>query len=132
MIVVDTNVIAYLFLPGTYTKNSEALLRAYPLWVAPYLWRSEFRNILATYVRAEQLRENIAQSIYLAAENLLRGKEYSVNGDRVLQIAFATKLSGYDCEFIALAERLNCSLVSSDKKLLKASDGRGKNLLEYN
>lgn len=58
MIVIDTNVIAYLFLPGNYTKNSEALLRADPLWAAPYLWRSEFRNILATYVRKKIARKH--------------------------------------------------------------------------
>lgn len=81
---------------------------------------------------AKKLQENIAQSIYLAAENLLRGKEYSVNGDRVLQIAFTTKLSEYDCELIALAEHLNCYLVSSDKKLLKGAEGRTKSLLEFN
>ena len=51
MIVVDTNVIAYLFLPGEYTPLAERLLQKDPDWVAPVLWRSELRNVFALYVR---------------------------------------------------------------------------------
>lgn len=131
MIVVDTNVIAYLFLPGTFTENSEALFRSDPQWAVPYLWRSEFRNILATYVRAQKLGKESSHEIYLGAENMLRGREFAVNGDHVLELAFLTKLSGYDCEFMALAEQLNCPLVTSDKKLLKSSKGYGKNLSDF-
>ena len=38
---VDTNVIAYLWLPGKRTAAAERLLKD---WNAPLLWRSEFRN----------------------------------------------------------------------------------------
>lgn len=51
MIVVDSNVLAYLYLPGTYTAAAESLLEQEPNWAAPILWRSEFRNILAGYMR---------------------------------------------------------------------------------
>ena len=42
MIVVDTNVIAYLFLTGQYSDLSERLLEHDPDWMAPRLWRSVF------------------------------------------------------------------------------------------
>ena len=51
MIVVDTNVLAYLYLPGEQTLDAKSLFQREPEWVAPPLWRSEFRNILAAYVR---------------------------------------------------------------------------------
>ncbi len=47
MIVVDSNVLAYLYLPGEYTAAAEVLLEHDSDWAAPILWRSEFRNILA-------------------------------------------------------------------------------------
>ncbi len=51
MIVVDANVLAHLHLPGEHTSAAEALLGNHPGWAAPVLWRSGFRNILASYVR---------------------------------------------------------------------------------
>ena len=47
MIVVDSNVLASLYLPGEYTAAAEVLLEHDSDWAAPILWRSEFRNILA-------------------------------------------------------------------------------------
>ena len=55
MIVVDSNILAYLYLPGEFTAAAEALLEREPEWAAPPLWRSEFRNILAGYVRRKML-----------------------------------------------------------------------------
>ena len=51
MIVVDTNVIAYLLIPGKRTQASERLLKVDPEWVAPALWLDEFTNILCNYER---------------------------------------------------------------------------------
>ncbi len=50
MIVVDTNIITYLFLPTDYTEQAEQLFRQARMWTAPVLWRSEFRNVLAHYI----------------------------------------------------------------------------------
>ena len=51
MIVVDSNILAYLYLPCEYTGAAETLMEQHPDWAAPILWRSEFRNILAGYLR---------------------------------------------------------------------------------
>jgi predicted nucleic acid-binding protein len=55
MIVVDSNVLAYLYLPGDRTADAEALLERESEWAVPVLWRSEFRNILAGYTRRKAL-----------------------------------------------------------------------------
>ena len=55
MIVVDTNVLAYLWLPGIRTQAAERLLKKDPDWNAPLLWRSEFRNVLAGCLRRGDL-----------------------------------------------------------------------------
>lgn len=51
MIVVDTNVIAHLWVPNDRRADVHALLERHGRWFAPILWRSEFRNILAGYLR---------------------------------------------------------------------------------
>lgn len=37
MIVVDTNILAYLYLPGDHTAQAEGLLEQGPQWSAPVL-----------------------------------------------------------------------------------------------
>jgi predicted nucleic acid-binding protein len=51
MIVVDTNTLAYLYLNSDESAQAEQLLTLEPEWIAPRLWKSEFRNILALYLR---------------------------------------------------------------------------------
>lgn len=131
MIVVDTNVIAYFWLPGDFTSMAEVALRRDPDWIAPYFWRSEFRNVLATYVRAKQLKPGDAKTIYLNAETMLRGREYAVAGSAALDLAFSSNLSAYDCEYVALAEEFNCRLVTSDKKIVKAFAKKAILLLDF-
>lgn len=120
MIVVDSNVLVYLYLPGEYTADAEALLESDPEWAAPVLWRSEFRNVLAGYMRRKTLTFDQACSVQNEAENLLDGSEFEVDSHVVLELVRDSECSAYDCEFIALATKLNTKLVTMDKKVLRA------------
>lgn len=120
MIVVDTNIVAYLYLPGDFTARAETLLKQDPEWAAPLLWRSEFRNILAGYMRRKTLTFDQAREIQLEAEGLLAGNEHEVDSQRVLELVRDSDCSAYDCEFAALASRLGVKLMTMDAKLLKA------------
>ena len=55
MIVVDTNVLAYLLLPYELSVHADALYERDPEWAAPIFWRSEFRNLLGGYLRRKAL-----------------------------------------------------------------------------
>ena len=120
MIVVDSNIIAYLYLPGEFTPAAEALLKRDPEWAAPLLWRSEFRNILAGYLRRGTLTFQQAAATQREAESLLAGAEFEVDSFSVLELVRDSNCSAYDCEFIALAQRLETQLVTMDAKLLRA------------
>ena len=120
MIVVDTNVLAYLYLPTEFSAQAEALLERDADWAAPVLWRSEFRNILAGYMRRRALSFADACALQAEAEDLLAGNEHEVDSKDVLELVRTSDCSAYDCEFAALALRLGVKLVTMDRKLLKA------------
>ena len=120
MIVVDSNVLAYLYLPGAYSTAAEALLEQDSDWAAPILWRSEFRNILAGYLRRKAITFEQAISLQREAESLLEGAEFELESLAVLELVRDSDCSAYDCEFIALAMKLDTKLVTMDKKLLRA------------
>jgi predicted nucleic acid-binding protein len=120
MIVVDTNVIAYLWLPGARTAAAERLLKRDSDWNAPLLWRSEFRNVLAGYLRRRDVKLETALQIADGAEEQMRGREFSVSSAEVLARAAESGCSAYDCEFVVLAEELGVPLITSDEKLAKS------------
>ena len=120
MIVVDSNVLLYLYLPGEYTAKAEALLRKDPVWAAPVLWRSEFRNVLAGYMRRKALTFEQACALQGEVESLMAGSEFELDSQAVLELVRDSDCSAYDCEFVALATQLNTKLVTMDKKVLRA------------
>ena len=120
MIVVDTNVVAYLWLPGDMTSTAERVLKRDAEWAAPLLWRSEFRSILTGAVRHKAMTLDRAAAIAAAAADHLRGREFSVDSGRVLALAVRSGCSAYDCEFVALANDLGVSLVTNDRQVLEA------------
>jgi predicted nucleic acid-binding protein len=118
VIVVDTNILVYLLLPGERTAQAERVFRRDPVWAAPRLWRSEFRDVLAVYMRRGQLALDQALRLMEAAESLMQGQEYETASLRVLSVVAGTRCSAYDGEFVALAQDLGLSLVTSDARLL--------------
>ncbi|MEO5660220.1 MAG: type II toxin-antitoxin system VapC family toxin [Polaromonas sp.] len=119
MIVVDSNILAYLYLPGDFTEQAEKLLAQDPDWVAPVLWRSEFRNILAGFMRRGVLTFDQAYAIQCEAEALLNAREYEMSSYAVLELVRQSDCSAYDCEFVALAVKLGVQLATMDKKVLR-------------
>ena len=117
MIVADTNLIAYLLIRGQHSEQAEAVYTKDPRWVAPLLWRSEFRNILAVYIRKGLMDLNDAYEIMGQAERLMAGQEFEVVSAGVLQLAASSGRSAYDCEFVALAQNLGVTMVTSDRML---------------
>ena len=120
MIVVDANVIAYLHLVGEFTDRAEALLKKDPEWAAPLLWRSEFRNLLAGYMRRKTLTFEETRELQAEAESLMAGSEHEVDSQSVLELVRDSECSAYDCEYVALAEHLGVKLISAYAKLCKA------------
>jgi len=120
VIVADTNVIAYLLIPSPFTAMAERVYARDPEWVAPTLWRSEFRNVLSLYMRRSLLSLDQAVALHDEADDLLRGHEFEVISADVLSLARDSGCSAYDCEFVALARFLGVPLVTADRRLAQA------------
>ena len=120
MIVVDTNVVAYLWLPGDMTAAAEQALRQDAEWAVPLRWRSEFRSILTGAVRHKKLSLDRATTMAAAAEDHLRNREFAVDSGHVLELADASGCTAYDCEFVALAADLGVRLITPDRAILRA------------
>lgn len=118
MIVVDTNVIGYLYLTGDRSGQSEAALRRDSAWAAPLLWRSELANVLASYLRSKRLSLADAQGIMSKALDRMNGREFAVGPLHALALAEASGCSAYDCEFVALAQDLAVPLITVDQELI--------------
>jgi predicted nucleic acid-binding protein len=131
MIVVDTNIIAYLYLESDRSAQAERLLEKDAQWSAPLLWRSEFRNVLAFYIRRDYLSLEAAQAILKEALMLMKGREYEVASFQVMEFVASSECSAYDCEFVALAEDLGLPLVTADKKILTEFPQISVSLDEY-
>jgi predicted nucleic acid-binding protein len=119
MIVVDTNIIVYLYISGDRSQQVENLLSKDPEWTAPELWLSEFRNVLSLYLRQNLLTFTEILLILQQAEALLAQNEYKVASTEVMALVNTSNCSAYDCEFVALAQHLDVRLVTVDNKIIK-------------
>jgi predicted nucleic acid-binding protein len=123
MIVVDTSVIASLWVPNDMEELAYEVLRKDPDWVVPLLWRSELRNVLALYLRKNILELSTVLQAMQEAEHLMESNAYEVNSTQVLQLVHNSGCSAYDCEFVALADDLGVHLVSFDKQICREFSG---------
>lgn len=96
---------------GVWKKDSN--------WIVPPLWKSEFRNILAQYVRHKKLSLSESQALLKEAETILEQKVYEVDSDWVLRLVNKSSCSAYDCEYVSLAQRFGVLLVTADKEVLR-------------
>jgi predicted nucleic acid-binding protein len=119
MIVVDTDVIAAFWIRSGRTPEALRLRRHDPEWIAPLLWRSEFRSVLRQYMVSGYI--GYAQAVLIAgkAEANMHGKEYAVDSADVLRLVEETGHSAYDCEFVALAEAFGLTLVTGDRRIAR-------------
>ena len=120
MIVVDTNILIYLYLPSPQAEQCHELLERDANWACPAIWRSEFGNTLLLYLRKKIVASDFALQAINAAESLIGGNEIESNAAEVISLAMSSGCTFYDCEFAAAAKSLSTVLVTEDKALLKA------------
>ncbi len=117
MIVADTNLIVYLFITGDQTSLAQEVLAKDPHWIVPPLWQSEFRNVIAGYIRRGMTIIQ-AKQIMTDAMLTLENRQVIPSSEKILDLISKSDCTAYDCEFIALAQQVGILLVTADKQLL--------------
>jgi len=119
MIVVDTSIIAHLWIPSQYSDLTKQLLTIDRDWISPYLWKSEFRNVVFKYLRKDLIEKNKALEITSFAEEFMLHREYEVPSKEIVSLGINSKLSAYDCEFVCLAKLKDVNLITLDREISK-------------
>jgi predicted nucleic acid-binding protein len=120
VIVTDTNLIAYFAIRDAHSELADAVFETDPVWVAPLLWRSEFRSTLAKQIWHAGMSLEAALVALHSAEEVIGGREYRVSSEKVLELAAQSRCTAYDCEYVALAQDLGVPLVTADRQVLRA------------
>ena len=120
MIVVDSNVIAYLFIEGEKTALARQVLQLDSRWAVPLLWRHEFLNVLATFARYNTATFDEVSEIWLQAFAFASQGEYETDMGSALEIAVAQKVRACDAQYVSLARNLQVQFVSEDRRLVAA------------
>lgn len=118
MIVADANMLVAIWVQGDFSKTSLSILNKEREWIAPILWRSEFRSALRKYLKANIIDSTNANRMMSEALNLMQNREYSVDSYSVIELISKTTISAYDAEYVALAQETGSRLVTFDKKLI--------------
>ncbi|HNW59476.1 MAG TPA: type II toxin-antitoxin system VapC family toxin [bacterium] len=118
MIVVDAQMIAALLLKSEKTKLARRVLQKDDEWIAPLLWRSEFRQLLAFYLRKNVLTLRQASLIMQEAESLMQGGQFEIPSLEILTVCGKYDCSAYAAEYAALALEQGVPLVTMDKMYL--------------
>jgi predicted nucleic acid-binding protein len=119
VIVVDTNVLAYLLIEGNRTKAAQDLYAKDPDWQSEAFVLVELTNILTTYTRTGALTRDQVVKLLAEAETLLPLLP-SVSHHEAYEAAVEFGISAYDARFIALARQVKSKLVTEDATLRKA------------
>ena len=119
MVLVDTNILAYLIIEGDRTASAQKLFERDADWCSEAFLMVEFSNVLATYVRTKALTQAQGTRLLTEAQALL-STLHNMTNTQALETAMQYEISAYDARFISLARHLKLKLVTEDAKLRAA------------
>ncbi|HEX8696052.1 MAG TPA: hypothetical protein VF746_26790 [Longimicrobium sp.] len=123
MIVVDSDLMAGLCVPGLDPALARRLRAREPRWAMPRVWRARFRDVVAALVRAGRLPLDEAVKLEGIAASALHTSDVESSGKVVLRLVVESGCPAELCEFVWLARALDVPLVTTLPALLAAFPG---------
>ena len=130
MVLIDTNILAYLLIDGEQTEAARRLRRSDPDWRSEAFIMAEFTNVLVRYTLGKRITLALAQDLLEKAGTLLDGKLGRISHAQVLTTAAQHRVTAYDARFLAVAQRVGLRLVTEDNKLRTAAPALTQSLAE--
>lgn len=130
MLLVDTNIVAFLLIEGDHTEAARELRTRDPDWRSEAFLLVEFTNVLASSIATKRMTLSLAGDFLAKAAALFDGKLARLPHASVLAIAARHRVSAYDARFLALADLLESRLVTEDARLRGAAPSLTQSLAE--
>jgi len=131
MIVVDSNIVAARNLTSSLTSEAKQVEEKDPVWIVPVLWRYEFQNILASAIKAKQIKPEQALNIWERVSNILIENEYEPSVSKVVNLVAQYGITAYDGQFIAAALEMGIQCVTEDRELQEKFPGIAISMNEF-
>ncbi|OGP54901.1 MAG: hypothetical protein A2162_01255 [Deltaproteobacteria bacterium RBG_13_52_11b] len=123
MIVVDSNIITARNLTTSLTSKAQQVEEKDPVWIVPVLWRYEVQNILASAIKAKQIKLEQALEIWERVFGILIENEFEPSGSKVIDLVAEYGITANDGQFIAVALEMGIPCVTEDRELQKKFPG---------
>lgn len=130
MIVVDTNIIAPLYVRSTLSQAVAELFARDRIWRTEPLALIELSNVLITYEQARYITAARARDCLNRAAAFLQPHLSRVSHQAALSAALRYRVTAYDARFLAVAQQLDTRLVTEDAKLRSAAPALTQSLSE--
>ena len=130
MFVIDTNIIAPLYVRSARTDAVTRLFAQDQIWRTEPLALIELSNVLITYERARYITAATARDCLNRAAAFLQPNLFRVSHQAALNAALRYGTTAYDARFLALADQLGSRLVTEDAKLRAAAPALTQSLSE--
>ena len=130
MVLVDTNVIAPLYVRSARTEAVEELFARDAVWRTEPLALIELSNMLITYERSRYITAATARDCLNRAAAFLQPHLFRVSHQAALEAALDYRVTAYDARFLALADQLGIRLITEDARLRAAAPALTQSLAE--
>ena len=130
MLLVDTNVVAYLLIEGDHTEAAQELHASDSDWRSEAFLLVEFTNVLVSSIARKRMTLSMAEDFLAKVFSLFDGKLGRIPHASVLAIATRHRVSAYDARFLSLADQLGSRLITEDDRLRAAAPALTQSLAE--
>ena len=131
MIVIDANILVYSLIEGDYSPLVHKLREKDADWRTTGLCLHEVLNVLATYQRRDILTLAQCKKLLEHTERFMKVAQCEVKMNAALAVAAKYAITGYDAQYVALAQSLNALLITEDRKLREAAPGIAFSMREF-